>query len=100
MDGWKFFALILCLMLFPAAVQAADPHPVKSITYLGYNPLTGQNDAPLNILYQFPEPGKFGQGPYPLFIWLPGTFESYRDPMALTFMMAMTARSFVGASGQ
>jgi hypothetical protein len=100
MDGWKFVGLVLLLTLVPAALHAEDAQPFKSITYFGYNPLTGKNDAPLNIVYQVPEPGSFGQGPYPVFIWLPGTFQFYNDPMSLTFVMEMAAHGFVSASVQ
>jgi hypothetical protein len=49
-------------------------------------------------MYQVPDPAKFGFGPFPLFIWMPGTGEPYRDVLAFTFVNQMARRGFVAAS--
>ena len=95
----KLFVLLLCLAVFPAALHA-QTQPVKYMNYAGYNPFTGRNDMQLNMVYQFPDPARYGAGPYPVFVWVPGTFASYRDLMSLTFVMNMSARGFVAASVQ
>jgi len=71
-----------------------------STSYTGYNPQTDQNDQMLDIIYQNPDPNRFGNGPFPLFVWTTGTYESYKDAMATTFITQMTARGFVAASVQ
>jgi len=92
-------AVCICVLIIPAALMAA-PQPVKQTTYLSYNPKTGQNDLQQNIAYQFPDPKKFGYGPYPLFVWTVATYEWNRDALSVTFMSQMAMRGFVGASVQ
>src|SRR5262245_49116439 len=95
----NLLAVCICVLIVPAALMAA-PQQVKQATYLSYNPKTGQNDAQMNIAYQFPDPRKFGYGPYPLFVWTVATFELNRDVLSTTFMNQMTMRGFVAASVQ
>src|SRR5262245_56993367 len=92
-------AVCICALIVPAALMAA-PQPVKQATYLSYNPKTGLNDAQMNIAYQFPDPKRFGYGPYPLFVWTVATYEWNRDALSVTFMSQMAMRGFVGASVQ
>jgi hypothetical protein len=87
------------VLVIPATLMAA-PQPVKQTTYLSYNPKTGQNDLQQNIAYQYPDPKRFGSGPYPLFVWTVATYEWNRDALSVTFMSQMAARGFVGASVQ
>jgi hypothetical protein len=67
-------------------------------TYQSFNPTDGLFDLTSHIAYQLPDPKKFGPGPYPVFIYVPGSFETYNDPLALTFYSQMTLRGFIGAS--
>jgi hypothetical protein len=90
------FLISLCI---PATVLASN-QPIQSTTYLGLNPKTGQNDLQQGIVYQFPDPAMFGYGPYPLFVWVPGTYEPYQDILSLTFVAEMANRGFVSASVQ
>jgi hypothetical protein len=93
-----FVVLCLCVSI-PAAVFGAT-QPTLSTTYASFNPWTGQNDGQLGITYQFPDPARFGPGPYPLFVWTPGTYEPHQDMLSLTFVAEMANRGFVGASVQ
>ena len=95
----RTIALVLCMCLMPSAVNAL-PQPLKSTQYLGYNWVTGQNDRQQSILYQFPDPARFGPGPYPVFMWIPATYEFYVDAMSVSFVNQMAARGFVAASVQ
>jgi hypothetical protein len=72
----------------------------QTTTYLGYNSATGTNDRPYSILYQFPDPSKSGSGPYPLFMWTPGTFQVYSGNMSTLLLNQMSARGFVAAAVQ
>ena len=99
MNLTKFVILIACMSLFVTGLHAA-PQPIKTTSYMGYNPQTGRNDLPQSIIYQFPDADTFGYGPFPLFIWSPGTLQPYQDPMAMAFVTMMANRGFVGASVQ
>jgi hypothetical protein len=92
-------ALLLTIFLIPVASFGA-PQPLMSASYWGYNPQSGQNDLAMNITYQFPDPKRFGPGPYPLFMWTVATYEWNRDTLSLNFVSQMAARGFVGASIQ
>jgi hypothetical protein len=46
------------------------------------------------------DPTQFGPGPYPVFIWVPGTYEPYDDPISNEFISQMTLRGFLSASVQ
>lgn len=70
----------------------------QQTSYMAYNPDTGRFDLRQSISFQFPDADIFGPGPYPLFIWTPGAFESYKDPLSNTFVAGMAARGFVAAS--
>src|SRR2546423_11530357 len=80
--------------------QTAEFSFPKNVFYLGYDPRTNQNTLEQNILYLLPDPKKFGNGPFPLAVWLPGTFASYRDPFSTTMMRQMALRGFASASVQ
>jgi hypothetical protein len=69
-------------------------------TYQSFNPADGQMDLAQTILYELPDPTQFGPGPYPLFIWVPGTGEPYTDPISNEFISQMILRGFVSASVQ
>jgi hypothetical protein len=88
------------MMLLAATLEAGPRTSVRTTTYQGYNPQTDKNDLSQQIIYQVPDSSKFGYGPFPLFIWTAGTFESYKDPLAQAFMAQMAARGFVAASVQ
>src|SRR5215471_15634701 len=98
MAGRKLVILVICLLTLPAALHAEDS--LQTTSYMGFNPFTNEMDLSLPIVYKFPNPALYGDGPFPLFIWVPGTFETYTDIQALTFVAEMSARGFVGASIQ
>src|SRR5262245_7625621 len=102
MQSMRMVALCLCACLLPTVLSAQSvsvgltwPHHTY---YLGYNPQTGQNNLEQNILYMYPDPQKFGNGPYPLAVWMPGTLASFRDPLSFAMVRLMSERGFVGAS--
>ncbi len=68
------------------------------ITYESYNPATKAFNLQEPIAYSLPNPTQFGPGPYPVFIWLPGTFEHYQDELALGILAEMNQRGFLAAS--
>jgi hypothetical protein len=72
----------------------------QTTTYLGYNRGTGLNDKVYSIVYQFPDPVQWGGGPYPLFLWTPGTFEPFTGTLGMQAINEMAARGFVAASIQ
>jgi hypothetical protein len=86
--------LVECLCAC-AAIAAAQ---FTRMTYEGYNALTGNFNGKEHIGYALPNPNLSGPGPYPVFIWIGGTFEQYDDPMAATLIGLMNLRGFVGAS--
>jgi hypothetical protein len=96
---------VVCLCAFASLARAADnsvsdPTGFNLIetTYQSYDQSTGQFDLPQPIGYQLPNPNRFGVGPYPVFIWVPGSFESYEDPLAQFLLAEMTARGFLAAT--
>jgi hypothetical protein len=102
----RILLLFLCVSLIPTwlVAQSGDQtdrlgSPLQ-ISYLGFNPATGQNNLAQTILFVTPNKDTFGPGPYPLAIWLPGTFASYKDPWSITMMYQMALRGFVSASVQ
>ena len=98
--------LMAFLLAAAAATLAAGPRPPSSkpatatTTYLGYNPSTGTDNKSYKILYQLPNPSLSGPGPYPVFVWLPGSYELYTDPQSQIFMQLMAAQGFLAASVQ
>jgi hypothetical protein len=70
----------------------------ESTTYQAFNPATMAFDLTKPIQYQLPDPAKFGPGPYPVFIWTPGTFEPYNDPLSILFISQMASRGFLAAT--
>src|SRR5688572_5712365 len=99
MNRVKTIAFFLLIGLIPTALNAA-PEVFKTTEYLGYNWQTGLNDLPQTILYQVPDPRRFGAGPYPVFVWTPGTYEWFLDVLSVNFVSQMAARGFVSASVQ
>ena len=98
-----FIAIPMALLLVTSVVpfgSAQEREIRRQTTYLGYNPVTGQNNLEQGIIYQFPDPLKFGPGPYPLFVWTPGTFQPHWHTLSLTFVDEMAGRGFVAASVQ
>jgi hypothetical protein len=71
-----------------------------SVNYQSYNPSTGQFNLAQSIVYVLPNPATFGPGPYPVFIHVPGTYETYNTDLAMLFMNQMAARGFLSASVQ
>src|ERR1700752_3492666 len=99
MKRTKILALCLCACLLPGVIDASNQR-IQSVDYLGFNPKTELNDLPMNIAYQYPDPRKFGPGPYPLFVWTVATYEWNRDALSLSFVTQMANRGFVAASVQ
>jgi dienelactone hydrolase len=83
-----------------AAARLATKPSSATTTYLGYNPSTGTNNKTYHILYQLPNANQFGPGPYPVFLWAPGTYEYYSDPQSLIIVQSMAAQGFLAASVQ
>jgi len=95
MNRVKTTIFVLCISLMPSALDAA-----QTIGYMGYNEQTGMNDLAQTIIYQLPDSRRFGPGPYPVFMWTPGTYQSFQDVMAYTLITQMAARGFLAASVQ
>ena len=70
----------------------------QSTTYQAFNPATMAFDLTKPIQYQLPDPDKFGSGPYPVFIWTPGTLELYNDALSNLFISQMASRGFLAAT--
>jgi hypothetical protein len=83
-----------------ASPLLALPQPIRTAQYISFNPQTQQFDLSQQMIYQFPDPSVHGNGPYPVFMWTPGTFESFRDALSISFITQMSARGFVGVSVQ
>jgi len=92
--------LLLTLLALCASAQIANNPRMGTAAYLSYNPSTSNFDLKQPILYQLPNPAVFGPGPYPVFVWTPGTFEAYVDPLSLLFVSQMAQRGFLAASVQ
>ncbi|HLI85309.1 MAG TPA: hypothetical protein VKV17_15430 [Bryobacteraceae bacterium] len=69
-------------------------------TYLSYDGYTGKNDLTQPLFYLAPNPALYGHGPYPVAIWIPGTFELAYDPLSLLFLWQMASRGFLAVSVQ
>jgi hypothetical protein len=95
MKSLRIVVLLLCASLLPT-VLAAQADAVT--TYQSFNPQTGQNNLTQHIFYRFPDPVRFGNGPFPLAMWIPGTIALYQDAFAQIFVRQMAARGFVAAS--
>ncbi|PWU10756.1 MAG: hypothetical protein C5B51_03780 [Terriglobia bacterium] len=92
-------ALLLLVSLYAVSAYGRGISYV-TINYQSYNPATGNFDLTQAIQYQLPDPTTFGAGPYPVFIYIPGTYEPYNDPLAAMFMNQMALRGFLAASVQ
>jgi hypothetical protein len=91
---------VLFVSLSACLAATADSETQYTTTYQSFNPADGQIDLTQTILYELPDPTQFGPGPYPVFIWVPGTYEPYNDPIAKEFISQMTLRGFLSASVQ
>jgi hypothetical protein len=86
------------LIVFLCACAVYSSAATAKVTYQGFNALTNQYNQNFPIIYSLPNATQFGPGPYPVFIWLAGTFEYYNDPMASFLMTEMNLRGFLAAS--
>lgn len=96
----RFHLLLFVLLVIFVVDASALPQPSITVNYLSYNPQTGLNDLSQTIIYQFPDPRQFGNGPFPLFVWVPATLESNRSIQSSSFVNQMAARGFVAAAVQ
>ncbi len=96
----RLFLLLFCVAALLAAAPAPAGKRLGSATYLSYNPVTGKSDLPQPLLYELPDPARFGAGPYPVFVWVPGTLEIYLDPLSLVLVDQMAQRGFLAVSVQ
>jgi len=69
-------------------------------SYLSFDPSNSTFDLAQPIFYQLPDPNVFGPGPYPVFIWTPGTYEVFTDALSLLFVTQMSQRGFLAVSVQ
>ena len=90
--------MALLAAALPAVVLAGSRSATATTTYQSYNPSTGTNNLSQTILYMYPDSATFGPGPYPVFIWAPGSLEPYNDPQGETFIALMASRGFLAAS--
>jgi hypothetical protein len=92
--------LIVSLSVY-CSLQAAERRGTTlTTTYQSYNPNTDNFNLTQSIAYQLPNSSRFGPGPYPVFMYAPGTYETYTDPLAMEFVAAMAARGFLAATVQ
>src|ERR1700731_2577082 len=92
--------LIVSLFVYSPLQAAALRTTTLTTTYQSYNPSTDNFDLTQSIAYQLPNANRFGPGPYPVYIYAPGTFEKYTDPLAMEFVVQMAARGFLAATVQ
>jgi hypothetical protein len=86
--SWLVMSLCACAVIASA----------QTITYEGFNALTNDFNQKFPIVYSLPNASQFGPGPYPVFLWIGGTFELYDDPLASFLMTEMNLRGFLAAS--
>jgi hypothetical protein len=79
----------------PLALRA-----IRTANYQSFNQDTGTYDLTMPMLYQLPDSRQYGPGPYPVFIWTPGTYETAVDPLSLRFVSEMANRGFLAAAVQ
>jgi len=94
--GIVVWCLGLCLL--PTVLYGQIDILASSTTYQSYNPLTDQNNLTQHILYKFPDARRYGNGPFPVAMWIPGTVNSYRDSLSQIFLRQMSGRGFVAAT--
>src|SRR6476646_7816151 len=92
----SLFSIFMLLLFVGPAVAGTT----RTTTYLGYNPATGLNDQQYSIIYEIPDPEKWGRGPFPLAMWTPGSIERYFDSISMLMIDEMSRRGFVAASVQ
>jgi hypothetical protein len=90
----KYFRFVFLFFVGAAFIFAG----ISGTTYEGFNPNTNQFNLQEPIAYSLPNASQFGPGPYPVFLWIPGTYEFYGDNLAQLFMAQMNARGFLAAS--
>jgi dienelactone hydrolase len=88
-------SLAVCL-----CAGAAYAQTTYTANYQSYDPNTGGFTLTQSIAYQLPDPARFGPGPYPVFIHVPGTFEVYNSNLAMLFVSQMASRGLLSASVQ
>jgi hypothetical protein len=88
------------VFVFAVSVYAASAlrGTTYSTSYQSFNPQTGAFNLTQKIEYVLPNATLFGPGPYPVFFWIPGTYEPYTDPLSTLFLDEMAARGFLAAS--
>jgi hypothetical protein len=94
----QLIGVTLALILTGVAAQA-QPRTGRT-TYLSYDPSNQTFDLSQQLMYQLPDQAVFGPGPYPVFVWVPGTYEYYMDPLSLLFVSQMAERGFLAVSVQ
>jgi len=88
-------------LLATSTIAAANAQTATQLaSYLAYDPSNGSFDLSMPMIYQVPDSSKFGPGPYPVFVWTPGTYEVYTDPLSLLFMSNMAKRGYLAVSVQ
>jgi hypothetical protein len=92
--------LIVCLSVYSNLQAAPNRATTITTTYQSYNPSTDNFDLTQSIAYQLPNSNRFGPGPYPVFMFAPGSFETYTDSLAMAFVSQMAARGFLAATVQ
>jgi dienelactone hydrolase len=90
----------ICLLGVCLSAGVAYGQTTYTATYQSYNPSTGAANLQQSIVYVLPDANKFGPGPYPVFIHVPGTFEVYNASLSMLFVNQMAARGFLSASVQ
>jgi hypothetical protein len=93
---YLFAGILSCAFTASAAGAGGS----LTTTYLGFNPQDSQNDLIQAITYQLPSQRTYGKGPYPVFMWMPGSLENYADPLGLSMVQLMAKRGFIAATVQ
>ena len=91
-------ARLLLMCVFLCAHLHAAGQTTVTVTYQSFNPATGNFNLTEPIVYQLPNASRFGPGPYPVFIYVPGTYETYNSPLAMGSIAQMASRGFLSAS--
>jgi hypothetical protein len=92
------FLMVVTLGMFSAHAAAEQSGPNGLISYLAYNSTTKACTQPAAISYQLPDPNVFPGPTYPVFTYLPGTYENAINPTANQFTSGMAKLGFLAAS--
>lgn len=92
--------LLATTAVVSAFAQSQTGTQMGSATYLSYNPFTRASNLSQLLLYELPDPSIWGAGPYPVFMWVPGTLELYNDQLSLLMIDQMAQRGFLSVSVQ